>query len=79
VRLAVAEIFVSWEADKKEHILHYRDRVYRSVMTGTMAAEHHTPWLRELDDSLERFLSEPEQDELEQMLEPEVSQAEIQN
>lgn len=44
-----------------------------------MAAEHHTPWLRELDDSLERFLSEPEQDELEQMLEPEVSQAEIQN
>lgn len=72
--MAVAEIFVSWEADKKDHILHYRDRVYRSVMTGTMATEHHTPWLRELDDSLERYLSEPERDEIENMLAPEGSQ-----
>ena len=34
----------------------YRDRVYPSVMTGTLAAAHHTPWLDELDDSLERYL-----------------------
>ncbi len=31
-------------------------------MTGTMAVVHHTPWLAELDDSIERYLSEPEND-----------------
>ncbi|MFC0581202.1 NAD(P)-binding domain-containing protein [Micrococcoides hystricis] len=64
----VARIFKSWQQDKMENILGYRDRTYRSVMTGTMAAEHHTPWLRELDASLTRYLSEPEQDEIADML-----------
>ena len=27
-----------------------------------MAVVHHTPWLAELDDSIERYLSEPEND-----------------
>ncbi|MGG7508056.1 NAD(P)-binding domain-containing protein [Plantibacter sp. YIM 135249] len=56
----VVEIFLAWKHDKHEDILGYRDVTYRSVMTGTIAQTHHTPWLHELDDSLERYLSEPE-------------------
>jgi len=58
----VVEIFLAWKADKKRDILRYRDEVYRSVLTGTLAAKHHTPWLEELDDSVERYLSTPEPD-----------------
>ncbi|MGO1735861.1 MAG: NAD(P)-binding domain-containing protein [Leucobacter sp.] len=54
----VVKIFVAWKRDKKEDIMGYRDRCYRSVMTGTLAVQHHTPWIQELDDSLERYLSE---------------------
>ncbi|MGP3736176.1 NAD(P)-binding domain-containing protein [Streptomyces sp. GDS52] len=53
----VVEIFLAWKRDKKADIMGYRDRAYRSVMTGTLAAEHHTPWLEELDDSIERYLA----------------------
>ena len=54
----VVEIFLAWKNDKKEDIMGYRDRVYQSVMTGTIAVVHHTPWIDELDDSLERYLDE---------------------
>lgn len=54
---AVAQLFKDWLQDKSEDILGYRDQVHRSVMTGTTAAPHHTPWLMEMDDSLERYLS----------------------
>ena len=64
----VVRIFLEWKNDKKENILTYRDKPHRSVMTGTMAAEHHTPWLNELDDSLERYLSTPEATEVEQIV-----------
>lgn len=57
----VARIFKSWLADKEEDILRYRDKNYRSVMTGTMAEKHHTPWLEELDDSMERYLATEEE------------------
>ncbi|WP_042542477.1 NAD(P)-binding domain-containing protein [Leucobacter komagatae] len=53
----VSDTFIRWSKDKRENILGYRDICYRSVMTGTIAAPHHTPWLEELDDSLERYLS----------------------
>ncbi|GAA1317656.1 FAD-dependent oxidoreductase [Leucobacter albus] len=53
----VTEIFISWYMDKKTNIMGYRDYCYRSVMTGTIATKHHTPWIEELDDSLERYLS----------------------
>ena len=59
----VVEIFLAWKHDKKHDIMGYRDRVYRSVMTGTLAAEHHTSWLDELDDSLERYLGVGPDDE----------------
>lgn len=53
---AVVEIFTSWKDDKKRDIMGYRDRCYRSVMTGTVAVPHPTPWIDELDDSLEHYL-----------------------
>lgn len=56
----VAEMFKSWLRDKEEGILTYRDKVYTSVMDKTKAIVHHTPWLEELDDSLEKYLQEEE-------------------
>ncbi|WP_371931374.1 NAD(P)-binding domain-containing protein [Glutamicibacter sp. MNS18] len=69
----VTRIFLAWKNDKQHNILNYRDQVYPSVMTGTMAEVHHTPWLRELDDSLERYLSVPEEDEIERLVRGEKS------
>lgn len=57
----VAEMFKEWLKDKEEDILTYRDKTYRSVVTGTMAAEHHTEWMEELDDSKERYLMDAEE------------------
>src|SRR5699024_10310347 len=70
----VSNIFIAWSEHKLEQIMHYRDRVYRAVMTGTMAAKHHTPWIRELDDSLERYLSELEQVEIAKLLKDDVGE-----
>lgn len=56
----VAELFKQWQRDKREDILGYRDKSYRSVLTGTLSPAHHTPWMQAMDDSLEAFLSEPE-------------------
>ncbi|SDS93002.1 NAD(P)-binding domain-containing protein [Microterricola viridarii] len=58
----VVRIFLEWKKDKQENILTYRDAVYPSVMTGTMGAVHHTPWLQELDDSADRYLAHPKTD-----------------
>ncbi|MFC4224217.1 NAD(P)-binding domain-containing protein [Lysinibacter cavernae] len=55
----VVDIFLAWKKDKVSNILGYRDGSYQSVMTGTIAVQHHTPWIEEFDDSLERYLSEP--------------------
>src|SRR5690554_6534551 len=59
----VGEMFKEWLRDKDENILTYRDKTFQSVVTGTMAAEHHTEWMDELDDSKERYLYEPEAEE----------------
>src|SRR5690554_1068860 len=61
----VAEMFQEWLRDKENNILTYRDKTFQSVVTGTMAAEHHTEWMDEMDDSKERYLKyEPEEEEL---------------
>lgn len=52
----VNEMFFRCMKHKRENIMTYRDHRYKSVMTGTMAAEHHTPWRDALDDSLETYL-----------------------
>ena len=52
----IAALFKEWERHKVEGITTYRDRSYPSVLTGTMAPPHHTPWMEALDDSLPAFL-----------------------
>lgn len=56
----VAALFKEWKHDKEDGIMTFRDRSYRSVLTGTMAPPHHTPWMEAMDDSLEAFLAPAE-------------------
>ena len=51
-------MFKQWQRDKREDILGYRNRRYRSTITGNLAPPHHTPWMEAMDDSLEAFLHE---------------------
>lgn len=53
----VGDMFKEWLKDKEENILTYRDKTYKSVVTGTEAVQHHTEWMDELDDSKERYLA----------------------
>ena len=48
--------FKEWKGHKKKGIMTFRDNAYVSVMTGTMAPKHHTPWKDAMDDSLEVYL-----------------------
>ncbi len=50
------EAFFQWKKHKKKDIMTFRNNGYKSVMTGTMAPVHHTPWKDALDDSLESYL-----------------------
>ncbi len=51
------EAFFQWKKHKKVNIMTFRDNAYRSVITGTMAPVHHTPWKDALDDSKESYLA----------------------
>ena len=53
---AVNKTFMTWEHDKAADIMGYRNKSYRSLMTGNMQPVHHTPWLEAMDDSLEAFM-----------------------
>ncbi|MDZ4134253.1 MAG: NAD(P)/FAD-dependent oxidoreductase [Paracoccaceae bacterium] len=48
--------FFEWKEHKKKDIMAFRNNAYRSVITGTMAPIHHTPWKDALEDSLESYL-----------------------
>lgn len=48
--------FYEWKQHKAENIMAFRDHSYRSVITGTMAPKHHTPWEQALDDSMAAYL-----------------------
>lgn len=50
------QAFFEWKKHKKEDIMAFRNNSYRSVITGTIAPRHHTPWKDALDDSLEVYL-----------------------
>lgn len=52
----VTQAFLAWEHSKHEDIMAFRDKPHTSVMDGTVAAVHHTPWLQALDDSKECYL-----------------------
>lgn len=56
---AINETFLHWKHDKAQNIMGYRDKSYRSLMTGTQSPHHHTPWLLALDDSMAAYLGEP--------------------
>jgi trimethylamine monooxygenase len=51
------EAFYEWKKHKTKDIMAFRNHSYRSVMTGTMAPAHHTPWKDALDDSMEAYLA----------------------
>lgn len=48
--------FIAWKKHKVKGIMTFRDNAYASVMTGTMAPMHHTPWKDALEDSMESYL-----------------------
>jgi len=48
--------FMEWEHHKHEDIMGFRNNGYKSLMTGTMAPAHHTPWVDAMDDSMESYL-----------------------
>lgn len=50
------DAFYQWKKHKKKNIMTFRDNQYESVITGTMAPMHHTPWKDALDDSLDVYL-----------------------
>ena len=52
----VNRMFKQWKDDKKADIMNYRDKGFRSTLTGTMAPVHHTPWMEAMDDSMETYL-----------------------
>ena len=52
----VNKTFMDWEHHKMDDIMGYRNNAYRSLITGTMSPQHHTPWKDELDDSMEAYL-----------------------
>lgn len=51
------DILKQWQKDKAENIMTFREKAYRSTLTGTLAPELPEPWLDVLDDSLEHFLN----------------------
>ena len=51
-----SEAFFEWKKHKAKDIMAFRDNCYRSVITGSMAPVHHTPWKDALDDSMESYL-----------------------
>ncbi|SEK27531.1 trimethylamine monooxygenase [Roseovarius azorensis] len=50
------EAFFEWKYHKIKDIMGFRDNSYKSVITGTMAPVHHTPWKDALDDTMEAYL-----------------------
>ena len=50
------QAFKAWKGHKKAGIMTFRDNGYKSVITGTMAPKHNTPWVDALDDSIEEYL-----------------------
>lgn len=52
-----AELFKSWLRDKVEDIMGFRNKSYRSTITGTLATKLPKRWLDIKDDSLEGFMA----------------------
>ena len=50
------EAFFQWKKHKAQDIMGFRNNCYKSVISGTMAPMHHTPWKDAMDDSLESYM-----------------------
>jgi len=50
------EAFYQWKKYKKQNIMTFRDNAHTSVITGSTAPKHHTPWKDAMDDSLEVYM-----------------------
>ena len=48
--------FIEWEHDKVDSILGYRNKCFKSPVTGAMSPSHHTEWLEAMDDSMQTYL-----------------------
>ena len=53
---ATNKTFMEWEHHKHDDIMTFRNNAYKSLMTGTQAPKHHTPWIDAMDDSMESYL-----------------------
>lgn len=53
---ATVACFKAWKKDKQVSITGYRDKAFRSPVTGTMSPLHHTPWVEAMDDSIAAFM-----------------------
>ena len=51
------ELLHTWEDDKVENILTYRDQCFASVYTGTTAPKPTVPWWEAKDDSIKAFIN----------------------
>jgi len=52
-----AELLHRWKGERKENITTYRDKSYTSVMTGDVGPIPKTPWMKNMDDSLEGYIN----------------------
>ena len=50
------KVFKESKGHKKKNIMTFRDNSYKSVITGSMAPIHHTPWKDAMDDTIESYL-----------------------
>jgi len=50
------KIFNKWQRHKKENIMTFRDKTYKSIITGSIAPTHHTQWKYAMEDSIESYL-----------------------
>jgi len=53
---AANELYLLGLRDKKEDIIEFRNKCFKSVVTGTMALVPRTPWNDNFDDSIESYL-----------------------
>lgn len=60
-----AEILKTWDTHKVENILTFRDRSYRSIVTGNQAPFYSKPWMKSFEDSLEAFMDNVDKSDIE--------------
>jgi len=53
---SIALMFKEWKRSKKENIMTYRDRCFKSPNTGTVGCKLYAPWIEAKDDTIKGFL-----------------------